>query len=104
MCGWRRRAAPHRTVARSQDLGQGDDEIITVDLRRVPPSVCALFFIGTVASEGYSFKDVKSARLRLVDWVTGAETARFYPGMRCVRATGFCAEAATPCSALRPPA
>jgi len=79
-----------------EDLGQGDDEIITVDLQRVPPSVCALFFIATVASEGYSFKDVKSARIRLVDWASGAETARFYPGMSGAHTALFLARIARP--------
>jgi len=64
-----------------EDLGQGDDEVITVDLRRVPSSVCAIFFIGTVADEGKTFSDVKTARMRLVDWATGAELCRYTPAM-----------------------
>ena len=64
-----------------EDLGAGDDEIILVDLNRVPRQTCALIFLATVASEGYSFRDVKTAKLRLVDWTTGAETCRFMPAM-----------------------
>jgi len=63
-----------------EDLGQGDDEIIVIDLGRVPARVCALYLIGTVASEGKSFADVKSAKMRLVDMQTGIEKCRFYPG------------------------
>ena len=55
--------------------------VITVDLRHVPSSVCALLFIGTVATEGYTFKDVKTARMRLVDWRTGVETCRYFPAL-----------------------
>jgi stress response protein SCP2 len=55
--------------------------VITVDLRRVPPSVCAIFFVGTVADEGKTFADVKTARMRIVDWATGAEICRYHPAM-----------------------
>eukprot|EP00966_Prymnesium_polylepis_P050187 1161879-Prymnesium_polylepis.1 len=51
-----------------EDLGQGDDEIITIDLQRLPPQARALFFVATVATEGRSFADVKAARVRLVEW------------------------------------
>ena len=37
-------------------------QIILVDLAKLPRHVCALYFLGTVASEGYSFKDVKTCR------------------------------------------
>jgi tellurium resistance protein TerZ len=46
------------------DLGGGDDEIIIVDFARMPANVCALHFIVTVATEGKTFADVKSARVR----------------------------------------
>ena len=62
------------------DLGEGDDEMIHIQLERVPPSVCALYLVGTVATEGKSFADVKSARMRLIDMQTGVEKCRFYPG------------------------
>ena len=38
-------------------------------------------FVATVATEGRTFKDVKTARLRLVDWTTGVETCRYHPAM-----------------------
>jgi len=65
----------------AEDLGQGDDEIIVVDLHRVPAQVHALFFVGTVASEGRTFADVKSSRIRLCEWGTGTERCRFMPAM-----------------------
>ena len=64
-----------------EDLGQGDDEIIVVDLNRLPSSVAALFFIATVATEGKSFKDVKSARMRLLEYTTGEERCRYHPAV-----------------------
>jgi tellurium resistance protein TerZ len=64
-----------------EDLGSGDDEIIMVDLPKVPAEVCALYFIATVASEGHTFADVKSAKMRLVDWHTGSELCRYMPAM-----------------------
>jgi len=65
-----------------EDLGQGDDEIITVDLDRVPRVVKALFFIATVASPGKTFADVKTAKIRLVDGRTGVEMSRFMPALK----------------------
>lgn len=64
-----------------EDLGQGDDEVVVVDTFRIPSNVCALYFIATVASEGRSFADVKSARMRLVDWQSGVEKCRYVPAM-----------------------
>mmetsp|Transcript_56767 Transcript_56767/g.112720 ORF Transcript_56767/g.112720 Transcript_56767/m.112720 type:complete len:378 (+) Transcript_56767:11-1144(+) len=65
-----------------EDLGQGDDEIIVIDLAHVPREVKALFCIATLATEGRSFADVKSARMRLTDWNTGIERCRFYPASK----------------------
>jgi len=62
-----------------EDLGQGDDEIILVDVGRLPQSVCALYLIATVASEGKTFSDVKSAKIRLVNWKSGYEECRYMP-------------------------
>ena len=64
-----------------EDLGAGDDEIILVDLQRLPRQTCALILVATVASEGRTFRDVKTARIRLVDWTSGEETCRFLPAM-----------------------
>ena len=63
-----------------EDLGGGDDERISVDLDRVPANVRALFFIGTVATEGHSFADVKTSRMRIVG-PDGGEMARYEPAL-----------------------
>jgi stress response protein SCP2 len=63
-----------------EDLGDGDDEIIVIDLNKVPRDVVALVCIATVATEGRTFADVKTSKMRLVDWKTGTERCRYYPG------------------------
>jgi len=56
--------------------GDGDDEMITVDLTRLPPAVTALVF--TVNSfRGDSFDRIENAYCRLVDATTSAELARY---------------------------
>lgn len=56
--------------------GDGDDEMITVDLTRLPPAVTALVF--TVNSfRGDTFDRIENAYCRLVDATTGAELARY---------------------------
>eukprot|EP00854_Cymbomonas_tetramitiformis_P010328 gene10328-12214_t len=59
--------------------GSGDDEMIMVDLNNVPREVFAMFFVAAVATEGETFRSVKSARVRVVDWATGVESFRFCP-------------------------
>jgi tellurium resistance protein TerZ len=56
--------------------GDGDDEMITVDLTRLPPQVQALVF--TVNSfRGDTFDRIENAYCRLVDAANGAELARY---------------------------
>lgn len=56
--------------------GDGDDEMIHVDLTRLPASVAALVF--TVNSfRGDTFDRIENAFCRLVDATTGKELARF---------------------------
>ncbi|MGV9342001.1 TerD family protein [Streptomyces sp. NPDC003688] len=56
--------------------GGGDDEVITVDLGRIPPEVTGLVF--TVNSfSGQKFTEVAKAYCRLIDPVTGEELVRF---------------------------
>ena len=56
--------------------GEGDDEVIYVDLMALPPDVNALVF--TVNSfRGQSFRQVRNAFCRLVDDMSGAELVRF---------------------------
>ena len=59
----------------------GDDEIITIDLDRVSPKVKALFLIGTVATEGKTFAELKTARMRLVTLPAGKEICRCCPAL-----------------------
>lgn len=56
--------------------GAGDDEVITVDLGRLPQQVTGLVF--TVNSfSGQKFTEVAKAYCRLVDGITGEELVRF---------------------------
>jgi stress response protein SCP2 len=55
--------------------GEGDDEVIMVDLSRVPVHVDAVFFIVT-SYKGHTFQQVQNAFCRLVDQSDG-ELARY---------------------------
>ncbi|MEN8653482.1 TerD family protein [Streptomyces sp. 21So2-11] len=56
--------------------GAGDDEVITVDLGRIPPEATGLVF--TVNSfSGQKFSEVAKAYCRLLDAATGEELVRF---------------------------
>lgn len=56
--------------------GEGDDEIIHVDLGRISPEAAHLVF--TVTSfQGQTFDEVDNAFSRLVDAVTGMELCRY---------------------------
>jgi len=56
--------------------GEGDDEVILVDLGALPPTVLTLVF--TVNSfQGQPFTEVRRAYCRLVDDLTGQELVRF---------------------------
>jgi len=56
--------------------GEGDDEVITVDLGRLPAEAHALVF--TVNSfRGQKFTDVRNAYCRLLDLESGAELVRY---------------------------
>ena len=74
-----------------------------------PVQVRALFFLATVCDDGRTFADVKSARMRLVDWGSGAEVCRYVPATKVHRCTpplalGPCVlhTCAHPAYALRP--
>lgn len=56
--------------------GEGDDEVILVDLTRVPAHVTTLLFIVT-SYKGHTFEQVKNAFCRLVDGSNNAELARY---------------------------
>ncbi|MBE7160815.1 MAG: TerD family protein [Williamsia herbipolensis] len=56
--------------------GEGDDEVIDVDLTRVPPAVTQVLFVVT-SYQGHTFEQVENAFCRLVDDTTGHELARY---------------------------
>jgi stress response protein SCP2 len=55
--------------------GEGDDEVIVVDLTQVPPQVDCVMFVVT-SYEGQTFEQVQNAYCRLVDAADG-ELARY---------------------------
>lgn len=56
--------------------GEGDDEVINVDLTRIPPHVTTVMFIVT-SYKGHTFDKLSNAFCRLVDSTTNAELARY---------------------------
>ncbi|MGW6693095.1 TerD family protein [Rhodococcus sp. NPDC054953] len=56
--------------------GDGDDEVINVDLTRIPPYVTTVLFIVT-SYKGQTFAQVQNAFCRLVDATTSSELARY---------------------------
>ncbi len=56
--------------------GEGDDEVIRVNLQAIPPQIDNLAFIVT-SYRGQTFEAIDNAFCRLVDDTTGAELARF---------------------------
>ncbi|MCJ0906054.1 chemical-damaging agent resistance protein C [Rhodococcus sp. SRB_17] len=60
--------------------GDGDDEVINVDLSAVPPNVTNIFFpvsIHDADARLQSFGQVTNAYIRVVDLSTGSELARY---------------------------
>jgi stress response protein SCP2 len=55
--------------------GEGDDEVITVDLTRVYPKVDSMLFIVS-SYQGHSLEYIRNAYCRIID-ADGAEFARF---------------------------
>lgn len=56
--------------------GVGDDEVILVDLTRVPAHITTLLFVVT-SYQGQTFEQVRNAFCRLVDTTTDTELARY---------------------------
>jgi len=54
-----------------------DEETITVNLKSLPEDVTTLLFVVNVFSSGKSFKDVRSAYVRMIDCTTNEERCRF---------------------------
>lgn len=60
--------------------GDGDDEVINVDLSAAPPNVTNIFFpvsIYDADNKAQSFGQVQNAYIRVVDRTTGVELARY---------------------------
>ena len=60
--------------------GEGDDEVINVDLAAAPPQITNIFFpvsIHDADARGQSFGQIRNAYIRVVDANTGAEIARY---------------------------
>ncbi|WP_043659647.1 TerD family protein [Nocardia thailandica] len=56
--------------------GDGDDEMILVDLTRIPAHITTLLFIVT-SYKGHTFEQVQNAFCRLIDGTNNAELARY---------------------------
>lgn len=56
--------------------GEGDDELITVDLTRLPPTVTTVFFVVT-SYTGQPFGQIQNAFCRLIDGMSNTEFARY---------------------------
>ncbi|GAA4670343.1 TerD family protein [Gordonia humi] len=56
--------------------GDGDDEVISVNLAAIPPHVDNLVFVVT-SYRGQTFAEVQNAYCRLIDQTTNAELARY---------------------------
>lgn len=60
--------------------GEGDDEVITVDLAATPPTITNIFFpvsIHDADARQQSFGQVRNAFIRVVDRANGTELARY---------------------------
>lgn len=60
--------------------GEGDDEVINVDLAATPPNVTSIFFpvsIYDADTRSQSFGQVQNAFIRIVDRSNGSELARY---------------------------
>ncbi|MEV6767414.1 TerD family protein [Nocardia sp. NPDC051030] len=76
--------SPEGTIEHTGDnltgAGDGDDEVINVDLAATPPTITNIFFpvsIHDADNRHQSFGQVRNAYIRVVDAVTNAELARF---------------------------
>ncbi|WP_433731543.1 TerD family protein [Nocardia sp. CA-129566] len=76
--------SPEGTIEHTGDNltgeGEGDDEVINVDLAATPPAITNIFFpvsIHDADARGQSFGQIRNAYIRVVDATTGAELARY---------------------------
>lgn len=72
--------AIHHTGDNLDGTGDGDDEVIEVNLAAVPPNVTNIFFpvsIYEADAKSQSFGQVQNAYIRVLDSSNGAELARY---------------------------
>ncbi|MFJ4652596.1 TerD family protein [Nocardia sp. NPDC088792] len=76
--------SPEGTIEHTGDnltgAGDGDDEVINVDLANTPPTITNIFFpvsIHEADLRRQSFGQIRNAYIRVVDAVTSSELARF---------------------------
>jgi tellurium resistance protein TerD len=76
--------SPEGTIEHTGDNltgeGEGDDEVINVDLAATPPTITNIFFpvsIHDADARGQSFGQIRNAYIRVIDATTGAELARY---------------------------
>ncbi|WP_405485854.1 TerD family protein [Nocardia sp. NBC_00511] len=76
--------SPEGTIEHTGDnltgAGDGDDEVINVDLAAMPPTITNIFFpvsIHEADIRRQSFGQVRNAYIRVIDAATGSELARF---------------------------
>ncbi|GEM31868.1 TerD family protein [Nocardia neocaledoniensis] len=76
--------SPEGTIEHTGDnltgAGDGDDEVINVDLAATPPTITNIFFpvsIHDAQARGQSFGQIRNAYIRVTDANTGVELARY---------------------------
>ncbi|MFD3506023.1 TerD family protein [Nocardia sp. NPDC058666] len=76
--------SPEGTIEHTGDNltgeGDGDDEVINVDLAATPPTITNIFFpvsIHDAQARGQSFGQIRNAYIRVTDGNTGVELARY---------------------------
>ncbi|WP_067699641.1 TerD family protein [Nocardia jejuensis] len=76
--------SPEGTIEHTGDNltgeGEGDDEVINVDLAAMPPTITNIFFpvsIYEAEARRQAFGQVRNAYIRVVDQATGSELTRF---------------------------
>lgn len=72
--------ALHHTGDNLTGEGEGDDEVIEVDLTKMPPNIEKIVFAVTIyegAARGQNFGSVDNSYIRAVDPTTGRELAKY---------------------------
>ncbi|MFE3543546.1 TerD family protein [Nocardia sp. NPDC059177] len=76
--------SPEGTIEHTGDNltgeGEGDDEVINVDLAATPPTITNIFFpvsIHDAQARGQSFGQIRNAYIRVTEANTGVELARY---------------------------